>query len=224
MKNIFNNNYKKEIKNFKPLLRKNTLQLTDRKKQNNGFDISESVIYVEQCGYGISKEDDVLFTYGIEPCCGLVLYDENTRVLLHLDGSVTPEDVIEITKGIGLQENATAVFAPGTACRNQGCFEYKKLEDEYRKIGYEVLEHRIPATLGFVTVSKNQIVIGSALDRSLDKTFSIEHKKSTQELGKEVLPELKLLVELKNQLKADLENKEDINKLGERNDENEMER
>ena len=106
----------------------------------------------------------------------------------------------------------------------QGCFEYKKLEDEYRKIGYKILEQRIPATLGFITVNKNQIVIGSALDRGLDKTFPIEHKKlnvETQKLGKEVLPELKdskFLESVYSELEKEKENQMHINNLGERND------
>lgn len=205
-----NNNKKNYIKeNFellKPTLRQNTLQLTDRYKQNNGFDLAESVIDVEQCGYGVSNEDDILFTYGIEPCCGLVLYDENVRVLFHLDGSVTPEDVIEVTNSMGLQQDATAIFAPGTTCRTQGCFEYRQLEEEYRKLGYTVLEQRIPATFGFVTVGENQITIGTALDRDLDKTFPIERKRTkveTQKLGQEVLSELKKPSFLKS-LKAEM--------------------
>ena len=119
MENNYNNYNKKEFEFFKPSLKQNTLQLSDIKKQNNGFNISESVIDVEQCGYGISREEDILFTYGIEPCCGLVLYDENIRVLFHLDGSITPEDVIEISKDIGLQADATALFAPGSTCRSE---------------------------------------------------------------------------------------------------------
>ena len=199
---------KEKIELSKPTLRQNTLQLTDRKKQNNGFDIADSVIDVEQCGYGVSNEDAILFTYGIEPCCGLVLYDENIRVLFHLDGSIRPEDVIEITNSMGLQPDATALFAPGTSCRTQGCFEYKRLEDEYRKLGYKILEQRIPATFGFVIVGENQITIGTALDRSLDKTFSIERKKSkveTQKLGEDVLTELKDIDFLKS-LKAEMLN------------------
>lgn len=194
MNNNENNYFKEKIEFIKPTLIQNTLQLSDRKKQNNGFDISDSVIDVQQCGYGVSNEDDILFTYGIAPCCGLVLYDENVRVLFHLDGSITSEDVIEITNNLGLRADTTALFAPGATCSMPGSFEYKKLEEEYRKLGYKVLEQRIPATFGFVTVDKNQITIGTALNRDLDETFSIERKKSkveTQKLGKEVLSELK---------------------------------
>lgn len=207
MNNNENNYIKEKIELLKPQLRQNTLQLTDIKKQNNGFDLAKSVIDVEECGYGVSNKDDILFTYGIEPCCGLVLYDENVRVLFHLDGSVTPEDVIEVTNSIGLQQDVTAIFAPGTTCGIiQGCFEYRQLEEEYRKLGYTVLEQRIPATLGFVTVCKNQITIGTALDRDLDETFPIERKRTkveTQKLGKEVLPELKDLSFLAS-LKAEM--------------------
>ena len=72
---------KVKIEFSKPTLRQNTLQLTDKKKKENGFNIEDSVIDVDQCGYGVSNEDDILFTNGIEPCCGLVIYDENIRVL-----------------------------------------------------------------------------------------------------------------------------------------------
>jgi len=170
------NNITKKIEILKPKLKENILQLSDRNKINFGFELQESVIDVEQCGYGISMADDILFTYGIEPCCGLVLYDENIRVLFHLDGSITPEAVMEITNGIGLKLDATAFFVPGASCGMPGSFEYKKLEDEYRKIGYKILEQRIPATLGFVTVGENTITIGSGIDRTLDKKFLIEHK------------------------------------------------
>lgn len=134
-----------------------------------------------------------MFTYGIEPCCGLVLYDGNIRVLFHLDGSITPKDVIKVAKSIGLQKNATALIAPGTTCFTPGCFEYEKLEEELKKLGYKIIEERIPGTLGFITVSKDQIIIGTALDKSLNKTFQIERKKlevTTEQLGREILPEL----------------------------------
>lgn len=69
----------------------------------------------------------------MDPCCGLVLCDENVRMLFHLDGSATPEDVIKISDKINLSSSAVAIVIPGGSCGIFGSFEYKKLEENYRK-------------------------------------------------------------------------------------------
>jgi len=54
-------------------------QLTDIKKIHNGFKKTDSVIDIGQNNYGISYNDDILFTYGIGPCLGLILIDDNKK-------------------------------------------------------------------------------------------------------------------------------------------------
>ena len=54
---------------MKPKLIENKMQLTDAKKIKLGFDLNDSVIDVVQDGYSICYGEDILYTYGIDPCC-----------------------------------------------------------------------------------------------------------------------------------------------------------
>ena len=177
-----NKNTSKELEHLKEntLLLKNRqsrVQLSDEKKKNNGFLTMESVIDIGQHEYGVSDGSDVLYTYGIEPCCGVVVYDSKHSILLHLDGSDIPEQVIELTDSLGFSSNSRVIVAPGITCGMMpGSFDYSSLESLYRNRGFDVTEHRIPSTLGFITVDNNNITIGTAADRSLDEVFHLTNE------------------------------------------------
>lgn len=198
-KNINNNNIiiDKFDDIIKPKLIENKTQLSENKKISFGFDLNDSVIDVDQAGYGISYGDDILYTYGIEPCCGLVLCDENVRILFHLDGSITPEDVLDITNKINLSQNVMVIVIPGASCGLNGSFDYKQIEEEYRRKGYKVIEQRIPATFGFVTLESNKVTIGTGVARDLNVILPIPKKEHNylvhqlNELKQELLDENK---------------------------------
>lgn len=162
----------------KPKLRENSAQLTDVKKTKFGFKLNETVIDVEQDGYSICYGNDVLYTYGIEPCCGIVLCDENTRILFHVDGMVTPNDILDVTNKINLSQNTEVIVIPGASCGIPGSFDYKKLEENYTKKGYKVREQRIPATFGFITLESDKVTIGTGISRDLDVVLSIPKRKA----------------------------------------------
>lgn len=199
MNKIINNDniiIDKLVEFSKPKLRENSIQLSDTRKTKFGFNLNESVIDVEQDGYGISYGNDILHTYGIDPCCGLVIYDENVRILFHLDGSITPEDVIKVTDTINFSKNAMVIVIPGASCGIKGSFDYKKIEEMFSEKGYEVIEQRIPATFGFVTLESDKLTIGTGIDRSLDVVFSIAQKilnNQSNELGYDDIEKLENL-------------------------------
>ena len=183
-----------------PKLMESKEQLSDVKKTNFGFNLNQSVIDVEQAGYGVCYGDDILYTYGIEPCCGLVLCDENVRILFHLDGTITPEDVIDITDKINLSQNTMVIVIPGSSCGIEGSFNYKQMEDIYRKKGYEVIEQRIPATFGFVTLESDKVTIGTGVDRNLDVVLLIPKKRIQEQSQEYVNDSINQLIELKQAL------------------------
>ena len=211
MDKIINNEMNKIINNdniiidkiaefSKPKLRESSIQLSDTKKINFGFNLNESVIDVNQEEYSISYGEDILYTYGIEPCCGLALCDENVRILFHLDGSISPEDVLDITDRIKLSPNAMVIVIPGTSCGMPGSFNYKQIEEDYKKRGYEVICQRIPATFGFVILDSDKVTIGTGIDRSLDVVLSIPKRKiqvQSSELNGGTFQEL---IDFKNEL------------------------
>ena len=184
----------------KPKLIENKEQLSDVKKTKFGFNLNQSVIDVEQAGYGICYGYDILYTYGIEPCCGLVLCDENVRILFHLDGTITPEDVIDITDKINLSQNTMVIVIPGASCGIEGSFNYKQMEEAYRKKGYEVIEQRIPATFGFVTLESDKVIIGTGVDRNLDVILPMLKKKIQEQSQECDNYTIKQLIELKQEL------------------------
>ena len=194
----------------KPKLIENKEQLPPVKKTNFGFNLNQSVIDVEQAGYSVCYENDILYTYGIDPCCGLVLCDENVRMLFHLDGTITPEDVLDITGKITLSKNTMVIVIPGASCGIKGSFDYKQLEEAYRKQGYKVIEQRIPATFGFISLESDKVTIGTGVDRNLDVVITIT-KKKIQEQSKEYDNDIiNQLIELKQDLLN--ENKNNIRK------------
>lgn len=184
----------------KPKLIENKEQLSDVKKTNFGFNLNQSVIDVEQAGYGICYGYDILYTYGIEPCCGLVLCDENVRILFHLDGTITQEDVLDITNKINLSPNTMVIVIPGASCGIEGSFNYKQMEEAYRKKGYEVIEQRIPATFGFVTLESDKVIIGTGVDRNLDVILPMPKKKIQEQSQECDNYTIKQLIELKQEL------------------------
>ena len=191
--NINNNKVKWDDIIMKPKLIENKMQLTDTKKIKFGFDLNDSVIDVAQDGYSICYGEDILFTHGIEPCCGLVLYDENVRILCHLDGSISPEDVLDITDKVNLSPTATVIVIPGASCGVPGSFNYKQIEEDYKKRGYEVICQRIPATFGFVILDSDKVTIGTGIDRSLDFVLPILKRKiqvQSSELNGDTLQKL----------------------------------
>ena len=175
--NLNNNIVKLDDIKIKPKLIENKMQLTDAKKIKFGFDLNDSVIDVVQDGYSICYGEDILYTYGMDPCCGLVLCDGNVRILFHLDGSISPQDVLDITDKVNLSPNAMAIVIPGASCGMPGSFNYKQIEEDYKKRGYEVISQRIPATFGFVILDSDKVTIGTGIDRSLDVVLPIPKRK-----------------------------------------------
>lgn len=191
--NINNNTVKLDDIITQPKLIENKMQLTDAKKIKFGFDLNDSVIDVVQDGYSICYGEDILYTYGIGPCCGLVLCDENVRMLFHLDESISPEDVLDITDNVNLSPNAMVIVIPGASCSVPGSFDYKQIEEDYKKRGYEVIGQRIPATFGFVILDSDKVTIGTGIDKSLDVVLPIPKRKiqvQSSELNGDTLQEL----------------------------------
>ena len=119
--------------------------------------------------------------------------DENVRILFHLDGSISPEDVLDITDKVNLSPNAMVIVIPGASCGMPGSFNYKQMEEDYKKRGYEVIGQRIPATFGFVILDSDKVTIGTGIDRSLDVVLPIPKRKiqvQSSELNGDTLQEL----------------------------------
>ena len=152
-------------------LTKCEMQLSDKKKIQNGFNLFDSVLDVVQGGYSISYGDDYLFTYGIEPCCGVVLYDGQKSILFHLDGQSSPEEVKKITDSFEFNSDAKVLICPGVTCGIPGSFKYEELERIYNAEGYDIVVCRINGTFGYITVSGTNIVVGSALFKESEVSF-----------------------------------------------------
>lgn len=142
------------------------MQLSDKKKIQNGFGLFDSVLDVTQGGYAISYGGDYLFTYGIEPCCGVVVYDNEKCILFHLDGFSLPQKVKQITDLFGFNNDSKVLICPGIMCGISGSFNYDVLEKIYIDAGYDTVINRINGTLGYISVSESSIKIGSAIQEN----------------------------------------------------------
>lgn len=168
--------FKREM--FKLKNRQSRHQLSDQRKLSDGFTLNDSVLDIEQGSFGLSYGDDVLYTYGIDPCCGVAVVDSEKQFLCHLDGKNQPSEVIELVNNLKFSNDAIVIIIPGGTCGIMpGTFNYKKLEKMFEDAGFEVSEQRIPATLGFVIVNSEQVTIGTALDQSLNISYSLQNGK-----------------------------------------------
>lgn len=175
LKNMINinNNIKESYRLEKQRgLIKCEMQLPDTKKIQNGYDLFDSVLDVNQGGYSISYGDDFLFTYGIEPCCGVVLYDAQKSILFHLDGTTSPEEVKQTTDSYGFSSDAKVLICPGVTCGISGTFEYERLKKIYNDDGYDTMVCRINGTFGYIGVSGNEIRFGSAMFKENETIFA----------------------------------------------------
>lgn len=163
---------KSQLKN-----RRSNFQLSDQKKLNGGFSLSDSVVDIGQGEYGFSTDDDVLYTYGIEPCCGVAVVDGKKKFLCHLDGKNQPSEVIELVNDLNFSHNSKVIIIPGVTCGMPGSFDYKKLKTMFEEKGFVVSEQRIPSTFGFVIVNSEQVVVGTHLDQSQNISFSLSNEK-----------------------------------------------
>lgn len=147
------------------------MQLSDKKKIANGFVLFDSVLDVLQGGYAISYGDDYLFSYGIGPCCGVVLYDNLKYILFHLDGRTLPSEVKKVTDSFGFNSDAKVLICPGVTCGCPGSFKYHELEKIYSDVGCDTKVCRINGTFGYIVVSGTSIRIGSALIKDSEYSF-----------------------------------------------------
>lgn len=148
-------------------------QLSENERIKLSFDLMESIIDVVQGGYAISNGQDKLFTYGIEPCCGVVLSNGEKSILFHLDGTTTPEEVKKITDENGFDSTSQVLICPGTTCGVPGSFKYQELENLYKNAGYNVIINRIVSTFGYVEVDGNKARVGSALIPESEKIVEL---------------------------------------------------
>jgi len=152
------------------------MQLTDLKKIKNGYSLDDSVIDVVQGGYGVSDGKDYLFTYGIEPCCGVVLSSGDRTILFHLDGSSSVTDVINKTDLLGFNLESKVFIFPGVTCGISGSFDYEQLAKLYNSLGYDVIVKRINGTFGYVKVSSSEVAVGSLLFKDQETVFELDNK------------------------------------------------
>lgn len=157
--------------------RRSKIQLTNQKKLREGFSLSDSVVDIGQGEFGLSTGDDVLYTYGIEPCCGVAVVDGEKKFLCHLDGKNQPSEVIELVNDLNFSHNSKVIIIPGVTCGMPGSFDYKKLKTMFEEKGFVVSEQRIPSTFGFVVVNSKQVIVGTNLDRSQNISFSLNNEK-----------------------------------------------
>lgn len=97
--------------------------------------------YVPMDCYYLSSDFENIFTFGIASCCGLVIYSNNNRFLMHISPNCNSNQVLSLLDILNLSENSEVYIFPGSACiyeKNGNRFDYKKLANELRLLGNSV--------------------------------------------------------------------------------------
>ncbi len=129
---------------------------------------------VGQDEYAIRENDEILVTYGIITCCGIIVKNDKGLALMHIDALVQPEEVIELLDNLGFGYNSEVILVPGALCND---FDYHSLALDLENRGNNCSCFRLTGEFGSIAIEQENIKICSELDNE-----NIELKRNTHKL------------------------------------------
>lgn len=143
---------------------------------NKGFLVYSNemtVIDVGQDEYAIKSSDEILITYGIITCCGIVVKNENGIALMHIDATIKPNYVIELLDDLEFGYNSEVVLVPGALCND---FDYYTLISNLENRGNKCSCYRLTGNFGAIVIEQENIKICSELDNENIELKNSKHK------------------------------------------------
>ncbi len=138
------------------------------------YPVGMTIIDVGQDEYAIKENDEILVTYGIITCCGIIVQNNNRLVLMHIDATIQPNDVILLLDNLGFGYNSEILLVPGVLCND---FDYHTLALDLENRGNKCSCFRLTGAFGSISVEKENIKICSEFDNE-----NIEMKRNTRKL------------------------------------------
>lgn len=115
---------------------------------NKGFLVYPSsmpIVIIGQNEYAKKENDEILATYGIITCCGIVIKSDNGIVLMHVDATINPNDIIELLDDLKIGYNSEILLVPGALCND---FDYNTLKLNLENRGNQCSCYRLAGNFG----------------------------------------------------------------------------
>lgn len=134
------------------------------------YDLSTLVADIGMNEYHIRDDMEVLITYGIITCCGMVVYDKNNLMLAHLAPDVSGFDVISLLEENKLGSNSQILLFPGFACY----VDYNDIINCVKDRTSNLSLNKFTGKYGVIYIDGKDLVMGNA--KKIEKKFRIEIK------------------------------------------------
>lgn len=132
-----------------------------------------TIIDVGQDEYAIKENDEILVTYGIIACCGIVIKNDNGIVLMHVSATIKPNDIIELLDDLKLGYNSEILLVLGALCND---FDYNILKLNLESRGNQCSCYRLAGNFGSIAIEQENIKICSEFDNENIDLENDRHK------------------------------------------------
>lgn len=119
-----------------------------------------SVIDVGMDQFSIKTNNEVLITYGIITCCGLIAMDQDRTFLMHISPGTSAKQVIETLEDNQFKQDFQSVLVPGFAC----FIDYKDLLIKLKERSSSYSIHQFHGKYGVIVVENKNIIIGNNIN------------------------------------------------------------
>lgn len=114
------------------------------------------VKYIKQGEYGVKVDNEVLATNKIVTCCGIILDNGETQVLMHADDETDLFDVYSLLTEY-IDENSKLLFVPGSMCTKVDYISLiNSLSDKT-----SCIINQFSGSTGTIVIEDNSIIISS---------------------------------------------------------------
>lgn len=118
-----------------------------------------SVIDVGMDQFSIKTNNEVLITYGIITCCGLIAIDQDRTFLMHISPGTRAKQVIETLEDNQFKDDFQSVLVPGFACFTDYNDLLVKLKERSSSSVYQ-----FHGKYGVIVVENKNIILGNTIN------------------------------------------------------------
>lgn len=132
------------------------------------YDYNTLVADVGMNEYYIRKNSEILITYGIITCCGMIVCDPTNVMLAHLAPDVTKEDVSLLLDENNFDSKAKMYLFPGFA----SFVDYESIIDHVGNQLDDLCCYRYEGKYGVIYVDNDILVMGNA--KEIERRFKLD--------------------------------------------------
>ncbi len=130
------------------------------------------VITLAMDDFYVKNQQEILITYGIVTCCGLVAIDKNRIFLMHISPGTDVQEIIDTLDANEFYRNFYSLLVPGLACY----VDYENLKNYLEKKNCTNSVYQFKSRYGVIVVDKDTIILGN--DKKIEEKIKIKGPKN----------------------------------------------